>query len=178
MRGFTPSRAALLCAALIVAGIAPVALAQTPPYYPPPPVAPAPPPVAVPAAPVSPAGSEIAACLCLRRDITALGAKMSARRQSYDEVRRELGRMDARLERERSGLDVNNPGAVAHFRQLLGERDAMFRRSTGPAAAELSSVTARYNQRSSEYNARCANRPQDSALVAQVQATLACPAPY
>ena len=51
------------------------------------------------------------------------------------------------------------------------------RRSTGLATGELHGLTERYNARISEYNARCANRPFNSAIVAQLQATIACPPP-
>jgi hypothetical protein len=161
-------RAAALCAGIAV--FAPGAQAQTP-YYPmPPAVAPA----------LPPAGSEaadIAACMCLRQAVDVLGADMTARRQAYDQTQAELGRIDAQLEQERGTIDVNNPASVSRFRQLLGERDALFRRSAGAMFSDLSSVTDRYNARVGEYNGRCADRPRPPGLVAQVQATLTCPPP-
>lgn len=165
-------RAAVVCAglALLVAGAAAVAQAPPPAY-------PLPPAVVVPVPPASPEAAEIAACLCLQQSMNALGADMAARQRSYDELRAELTRLDVQLEQERSGLDVNNPASVARFRQLLQQRDGVFRRSTGPIAADLSSVVERYNARANEYNARCANRPRDPRLLAGVQASLICPPP-
>jgi hypothetical protein len=160
-----------LWAGLAAVGMSPVARAQTP-YYPPPP------PTMAPAAPVAPQASEIATCLCLNRDIGVLGANMSTKQHTHEQVRAELARLDAQLENERSRMDVNNPDAVARFRQLLAERDAMFRRSTGPVANDLSGTTAHYNGKVNEYNARCANQPRDPNLVAQIQSSLTCPAPY
>jgi len=75
-------------------------------------------------------------------------------------------------------MNVNDPAAVARFRQLLEQRDAAFRRSTGLVTGDLSSATSRYNARVNEYNTRCASRPRDPGLVASVQATLSCPPAY
>jgi hypothetical protein len=127
--------------------------------------------------PASPEVTEIAACLCLHRSIDALSANMAAHQHSYDDSRAEIGRLDTQLQTMRANMDVNNPDAQARFRQLLQQRDALFRRSTGPLASEAASAVSRYNAASGEYNARCANRPQNPILIGQVQETLACPAP-
>jgi len=74
-------------------------------------------------------------------------------------------------------MDVNDPAAIARFRQLLQRRDDLFRRSTTELAPSATSTAERYNARVSEYNSRCANRPRDPRLLAQVQATLVCPRP-
>jgi len=121
--------------------------------------------------------AEISACLCLHRAIDARSAGMTENRHAYDRVHSELTALDSQLERERAGMDVNDPQSVARFRQLLARRDALFQRSTGPLAADLSAAIGRYNATVSEYNARCANRPRDPDLLARVQATLSCPAP-
>lgn len=134
-----------------------------PPYPPPPP---------------GPAGSdETARCLCLNRDINALRVNLAATQQHYQAVKDELAELDARLDRERGQMDVNNPQSVAQFRELLARRDALFRRSTGPEFTTYSEATARYNARVNEYNAQCANRPQDPDIVARLTPTLACPPP-
>ena len=146
-------------------------MAQAPPY-PPPPLS------AVPGPPASPEANEIATCLCLGQAVAALSADMAAKQRSYAAVRDELARLDAQLQSERAGMDVNNPQSVARFRQLLEQRDAAFRRSTGLATGDLSSVIERYNARVNEYNARCANRPRDPVLLGRVQATLSCPPLY
>jgi len=165
-------RMAAACAATGTLGTGPMAMAQAPvPIYPAPPV------MAVPAAPASPEAADIAHCLCLHQAVGALGAQMSGGRQSYDQSLAELSRLDAQLERERASMDVNNPASVAHFRQLLQERDALYRRSSGPIVTDLSRVVARYNDQVNEYNARCADKPRNPVLVASVQATLTCPPP-
>jgi multidrug resistance efflux pump len=137
----------------------------------PPAAAQAPPPAAAAEA------GEVAACLCLGQDMERLNAEMAAAQSAYDRERDELAQLDGELAQQRAAIDVNNPAAVARFRQLLERRDALFRRSSGPQIGALSEAVARYNDRVSEYNARCASRPRDPALLAQVQARLACPPP-
>ena len=101
---------------------------------------------------------------------------MNAKKQALDTVTRQLADLDSQLARERSTLDVNNPDAVARYKALLERRDAAYRQSIGPVHADATQSTARYNARVSEYNARCANRPFNAAIVAQMQVNLACPA--
>lgn len=125
--------------------------------------------------PGSPEAADVASCLCLKQEVDALGAEASAKRHDYDEIHSELGRIDAQLEAERSRMDVNNPESVARFRQLLARRDELFKRSTGEVAPGATSTVERYNARVNEYNSRCANRPRDPRLLAEVQATLVCP---
>jgi hypothetical protein len=160
-----------------VAGFAAMspAVAQAPPYPPPPP-----PPAygAIPAAPLSGEAADIAACLCLRQAIDRLGADMAATQRSREAANDELSRLDAEMQSLRARMDVNDPAAVARFRQLLEQRDAAFRRSTGLVTGDLTSATSRYNARVNDYNARCANRPRDPGLLASVQATLSCPPAY
>jgi hypothetical protein len=124
---------------------------------------------------VPPEAAEIGACLCLQQAVSTLSAEMNAKTQALDTVTRQLADLDAQLARERSTVDVNNPDAVARFKALLERRDTAYRQSIGPVHAEATQATARYNVRVNEYNARCANRPFNSAVVAQMQATLACP---
>jgi len=171
MRSARWYRAAVLWAGVAAFAAASPAVAQAP-LYPPPPYQ------AVPTPPLSGEAGEIAACLCLRQAVDTLGADMAAKQRSRDAVNDELSRLDAEMQSARAGMDVNDPVAVARFRQLLAQRDAAFRRSTGLVTGDLSSVTARYNARVNEYNARCANRPRDPGLLASVQARLVCPPPY
>jgi hypothetical protein len=128
--------------------------------------------------PASPEAADIGSCLCLKQEVDALSADTTSRQRELDEIRAELDRIGAQLEAERARMDVNNPEAVARFRQLLERRDDLFRRSSGEVVAGVSSTTERYNARVGEYNARCANRPRDPRLLAQVQATLSCPRTY
>jgi phage-related tail protein len=122
--------------------------------------------------------ADIAACLCLGQAVTTLNADMTAQQSAYAAARADLTRLDAELKSARAGMDVNDPAAVARFRQLLEQRDSAFRRSTGLATGDLNSAISRYNARVNEFNARCANRPRNPDLLAQVQATLRCPPPY
>ena len=125
--------------------------------------------------PLPPEMAEIAACLCLPQAVSTLSADMTAKKQALDTVTGQLSDLDAQLARERSAINVNNPDAVARYKALLERRDAAYRQSIGPVHADATQATARYNARVSEYNARCANRPFNSAIVAQMQVNLVCP---
>ncbi len=119
--------------------------------------------------------ADIAACLCLQRSVDTLGAAMTDRQRAYDASRQEVAALDAQLQSARMSLNVDNPEAVAQFRQLLERRDAAFRQSSGPLFSQYSNAVALYNERIGEFNARCANRPRNPVLLSQVQATLVCP---
>jgi hypothetical protein len=144
--------------------------AQTP--YPP-----SAPPAATAMPPESAEPTVIAHCVCLHRDVGTLGADMAAKRRAYDELQHEIGAIDAELQSERATIDVNDPAAIARFRQQLAQRDALFQRSTGPVGSDLSSAVVRYNTAVGQYNAQCADRPRDPVLLSQVAAGLVCPAP-
>jgi hypothetical protein len=120
---------------------------------------------------------EIATCVCLRRAVDALGAEMTAKQQGLADLRSELERATTELEATRSRMDVNDPQAGAHFREMLAHRDALFRRASGDAVTDAGSAVERYNRSSEEYNSRCANRPMNPGLLERAQANLACPAP-
>jgi len=135
---------------------------------------------AVPAAapvpvPPSPEAADIAACLCLQRAVDALGAARTDSERAYEASRREVAELDAQLQNARMSLNVDNPEAVAQFRQLLDRRDAAYRSSSGAVFAQYQNAAGRYNERVNEYNARCADRPRSPVLLNQVQATLVCP---
>jgi hypothetical protein len=119
--------------------------------------------------------AEISTCLCMQQATAALSADMNAKNQALDAVNRQLIDLDAQLARERSTINVNNPDAVARFKAMLERRDATYRQSIGPVHEDAVQATARYNGRVNEYNARCANRPFNSALVTQIQVHLMCP---
>ena len=158
MRSAMIRRVAMLCAGVAALAAASPASAQAPPP--------------------SAEAAEIAACLCLGQAVAALNNDMTAQQRSHDAARADLAQLDVQLQSARAGINVNDPQAVARFRQLLEQRDAAFARSTSLATGELGSAIERYNARVNEYNSRCANRPRDPNLLGRVQATLSCPPPY
>ena len=115
------------------------------------------------------------ACLCLQHSVATLSTEMNQRTQALDAVTRQLADLDAQLSQSRANLNINDGDAVARYKALLERRDAAYRESIGPVHADATQATARYNERVNEYNARCANRPFNSALVAEIQAHLSCP---
>ena len=129
-------------------------------------------------APLPPQAAEVATCLCLQQAVSALSAEMSAKTEALEAVRQELQQRDADLARARAEVDVSNPQSVARYKQMLERRDAVFGRSTGPVGTDARNAIDRYNARTGEYNARCANRAFDPLLMSQVQASLSCPPLY
>jgi hypothetical protein len=125
--------------------------------------------------PLPPEMADIRACLCLQQAVSALSAEMNAKNQSLVTVTQQLSDLDSQLARDKSMINVNNPDAVARYKALLERRDATYRQSIGPVHTEAEQATASYNARVNEYNAHCANRPFNSALVAQMQVNLVCP---
>jgi cob(I)alamin adenosyltransferase len=129
------------------------------------------PPPVVPA----PETAEISACLCLQQAVAVRSAEMKQKNQALDAITHQLADLDAQLAQARANLNINNPDAVARYKALLERRDDAYRQSIGPVHDDAAQATARYNARVNEYNARCANRPFNSALVAEMQAHLSCP---
>jgi TolA-binding protein len=119
--------------------------------------------------------AEISACLCLQQGMAIRSAEMNQRTQALDAITHQLADLDGQLAEARANLNINNPDAVARYKALLERRDEAYRQSIGPVHDDAAQATARYNARVNEYNARCANRPFNSALVAELQAHLACP---
>jgi hypothetical protein len=136
--------------------------AQAPPYPPPPPG---------PAA----EASQVAACLCERQQIAALGATMDEKKRALEQIRQQLADLDAQLERARPTVDVNNPASVESYKALLERHDRAYQRSVGPIVADTVAAVNRYNERVNTYNQGCAHQLFDAAIMAQVRATLVCP---
>lgn len=127
--------------------------------------------------PPSPAADYAAGCLCLTQAVDTLRQDMDAKQQALADVRARLDQATSRLEANRARVDVNNPEAVARFRQEVEQRDALFKRANGPAVSEAASAVERYNARVGEFNARCTQRSMDPDLVARIRPTLNCPPP-
>ena len=127
-----------------------------------------------PPPPVGPAADEIRNCLCLKRGVDSAGADMSQKQAALETARRQLADLDAALQRDRAALDINNEAQVAQFRQKLAQRDALYNRISHDSYTAAAQAVQHYNQRVNDYNARCDNRPFDSVLMSQVQATLVC----
>jgi hypothetical protein len=127
--------------------------------------------------PAGPEAAMIRECLCLKRAFDAAGVEMTVKRRNLDQVRAELARADAELARERSAINVNDPQAIAQFRQKLERRDQLFQRANGALVVEVAAAVKRYNDLVADYNNRCAGHPMDPNLMSSVQATLSCPGP-
>lgn len=124
-----------------------------------------------------PEAAEIGRCLCMNREVSSLGAAMSARMAALHRADRRVSDLDARLRGERRGLDVNNPVAVERYKALLERRDRAWKASVGPIWRAANAAVARYDGLVREYNGSCAHRLFDSVLMRRVRATLTCQAP-
>jgi hypothetical protein len=118
--------------------------------------------------------AEINACVCLELASAALAADKDAKSQTLAADNQQLADLDAQLASARSRIDVNNPDAVARYKALLQRRDAAFGQIT-PAQSAAAAAVARYNATVDEHNRRCAGRPFNADLVAQIQAHPNCP---
>ena len=118
--------------------------------------------------------AEINACVCLQLASAALAADKDAKSQRLAAANQQLADLDAQLASARSRIDVNNAESVARYKALLERRDAAFGQIS-PAQSAAAAAVARYNASVGEYNQRCAGRPFNSELVAQIQAHPNCP---
>jgi hypothetical protein len=118
--------------------------------------------------------AEINACVCLQLASAALAADKDAKSQALAADNQQLADLDAQLASARSRIDPNNAQAVAGYKALLERRDAAHGQIS-PAQSAAAAAVARYNASVGEYNQRCAGRPFNSELAAQIQAHPNCP---
>jgi hypothetical protein len=100
-----------------------------------------------------------AACYCLKQSVDMGNADMAAKNAALTDARAALDQLDQQLASLRAQVDVNNPQAVAQFKQLLEQRDAAAKRASGDALADAQAATNRYNDAVGAYNAQCGGRP-------------------
>ena len=98
-------------------------------------------------------------CLCLKQAVDGTNTDMQAANAQLSAAQAQLNQLDGQLTTARAGLNVNDPQAVAQFRQLLAQRDAAYRQSTGGALTAAQTATATYDQAVAAYNNQCAGRP-------------------
>jgi hypothetical protein len=114
-----------------------------------------------------------AVCLCMQRSVDAANADMSAKNSALGAARAELDGIDQQLAAARAAVNVDNPQAVAQFRQLLEQRDTAAKRAGGSALTDAQAASARYNDAVAAYNNQCAGRP----LPPPPPGPLSCPMP-
>jgi multidrug resistance efflux pump len=115
--------------------------------------------LALPAAAQTLPPGDAIGCACLKRSVDDARTDWTTRQGALDAANAELARLDNQLAAARAGLDVNNPQAVAQFRQLLAQRDSAAERSRGELVASAQAANARYNAAVGDYNGNCAGRP-------------------
>ena len=98
-------------------------------------------------------------CYCLKQSVDATQVDMVAKQQAFSASQTRLNELDSQLNAARGQVNVNDPQAVAQFRQMLSERDQLFRQSSGDLITADQAATAAYNQAVANYNNQCAGRP-------------------
>ena len=126
-------------------------------------------PIPVPSEP-----AEINACVCLQAASAALAGEKDAKAQALAAVDRQLADLNAQMAAEKPRVDVNSAASVSSYKALLERRDAT-RGQISPAQAAAAKAVDRYNANVDEYNRRCAGRPFNSELWAQISARPNCP---
>jgi hypothetical protein len=118
--------------------------------------------------------AEINACVCLQAASAALAGEKDAKAQALAAADRQLADLNAQLDAEKPRVEVNNADSVSRYKVLLQRRDAAHGQ-IGPAQAAAAQAVNRYNASVDEYNRRCAGRPFNSDLWAQISARPNCP---
>jgi hypothetical protein len=118
--------------------------------------------------------AEINSCVCLQAASAALAGEKDAKGQALTAVDRQLADLNAQMATEKPRVDVNNAASVSSYKVLLQRRDATHGQ-VGQAQAAAAQAVNRYNASVDEYNRRCAGRPFNSELMAQIQARPSCP---
>jgi recombinational DNA repair ATPase RecF len=117
----------------------------------------------------------IRACLCQQQSVNRQASELAARRQTYDERRRQADALVAEAATRKSQVDINDPAAVAAYSELLGRRDAAVRDLADDLTPRYSAFVSSYNQRVAQYNQQCSGQSFDATVLNQVQQNLVCP---
>jgi hypothetical protein len=115
--------------------------------------------LAAPALAQAPPPPLAATCYCLKQSVDATAADATAKAAALAAARADLDQLDQQLAALRAQVNVDDPQAVAQFRQLLERRDAAAKVAGGAALADSQAATAAYNQAVADYNNQCAGRP-------------------
>lgn len=119
----------------------------------------------------------IGVCLCEQQRLKTLLDALTERQQNYETSQKALASLNGELETRRAQMNVYNDAEVEAYKQLLTRRDQAAAALAGEATQSYNAAVTRYNQSFVDYNAGCAGKSFDQAVVNTVQATLSCPKP-
>jgi hypothetical protein len=117
---------------------------------------------------------DIGQCLCLEREIATREADLTARRQAYEALARQIADSQAAIARERPRVDVDSQYSVDSFKQQLDQLDALKERQAQTALPDYQAAVAGYNGRVAQYTQRCSGHPLDPAAADKVRGNLVC----
>jgi hypothetical protein len=127
------------------------------------------------AAQVTASTQAIGQCLCDEQRLSLLHADLDAAQQQFDSEKERVAALDGEIEQARPNVNVNDPEQVDAFRRLVNSREQAYATLYHVNQPHLAEVTLRYNRATDRYNGRCAGRPVDSMIQAEVRARLVCP---
>ena len=117
----------------------------------------------------------IRSCLCEQQLVLGLQEGVSSRRQALESSQRSQASLANQVDTRRAQINVYDHGELDAFKQLLQQRDAAIGATADPTRT-YDDAAEGYNQAVAAYNANCAGRSYDDAVLRQVQAApLACP---
>ncbi len=119
--------------------------------------------------------NDIAACLCLERDIDRLKADYLAIKQQYDTRDSQATSLTAELDRERPLVNSEDERAVDAFRQKLVRMQQIAAERDG-SIPNYQAAARRHNEQVARFDQLCKGKFYDGDLLPRVQSTLVCPA--
>jgi hypothetical protein len=117
---------------------------------------------------------DIAQCLCLERELAPREADLTARRQAYEALARQIADGQAAIDRQRPQVDVDSQYSVDSFKQLLDQLDALKERQAQVTLPDYQAAVTGYNGWVARYTQRCSGHPLDPAAAEKMRATLVC----
>jgi hypothetical protein len=112
-----------------------------------------------------------AACICLKHTVDGLRTALTTHQRKQKAAELEVHRLERQLAAAKTKLDVHDREAVAAFRELLAQNDALVAWSRDDLLSAMRAATTRYNRAAADYNARCSGTPMPPTPVGALSCT-------
>lgn len=117
----------------------------------------------------------VRACLCRNQSVTELKAALDSEQQQYSEQKQALDKLEQQASAAKQNLNDESYTSRQALAQLLNERDAARDRFAQSVTPRYNQAVTRYNAAVQSFNDDCAGKAYDPATVAKVRPSLACP---